>query len=385
MMIKKKRRNIRIALISLLMLINQAFAIDGHKTLAIGADAPDFSLTGIDGKTYTLQSFKNAKVLAIVFMCNHCPTSQAYEDRVIKMTSDYAAKGVSVVAINPNNPNSLRLDELGYSDVGDSFEDMKVRAKDRSFNFPYLYDGETEITSNKYGPTATPHIFIFDKDRKLRYNGRIDDMENPAKTAHSLDARNAIEALLNNKEVPVAVTKTFGCSIKWLEKADWKQKSAIQWANEPVKLDTISVAGIRDVLKNRSDRLRLINLWATWCGPCVAEFPDLVTINHMYRDRGLELVTISADEPANKDKALRFLQRQQASGTNYIYSGDDKYKMIEAVDPKWDGALPYTILVDPGGKIVYTHQGVIDAEELKKVIFDNPMLGRIYKEPDTKQ
>src|ERR1700692_1049387 len=112
-----------------------------HPTLAIGASAPAFSLPGIDGKTYTLQSFKNAKVLAIVFMCNHCPTSQAYEDRVIKITSDYAAKGVSVVAINPNNPNSLRLDELGYSDVGDSFEDMKVRAKDRKFNFPYLYDG----------------------------------------------------------------------------------------------------------------------------------------------------------------------------------------------------------------------------------------------------
>src|ERR1700712_3104087 len=160
-------------LVLLLSMCSFAFAQDKHKTMGIGETAPDFSLPGIDGKTYTLQSFKNAKVLAIVFMCNHCPTSQAYEDRVIKLTSDYAAKGVSVVAINPNNPNSLRLDELGYSDVGDSFEDMKVRAKDRKFNFPYLYDGETEIASNKYGPTATPHIFIFDKDRKLRYNGRI--------------------------------------------------------------------------------------------------------------------------------------------------------------------------------------------------------------------
>ncbi|HTD99803.1 MAG TPA: redoxin domain-containing protein [Mucilaginibacter sp.] len=375
----------RLSFILLLALSNLAFAIDGHKTLEIGADAPDFSLPGIDGKTYTLQSFKNTKVLVVVFMCNHCPTSQAYEDRIVKLTSDYAAKGVSVVAINPNNPASLRLDELGYSDVGDSFEDMKVRAKDRRFNFPYLYDGETEITSNKYGPTATPHIFIFDKTRKLRYNGRIDDMENPAKTPHSLDARNAIEALLNNKEVPVAVTKTFGCSIKWAEKSDWIQKAAIRWAKEPVKIDTINVAGIKEVLKNHSDKLRLINLWATWCGPCVAEFPDLVTINHMYRDRGLELVSISADEPANKDKALKFLQRQQASGTNYIYVGDDKYKMIEAVDPKWDGALPYTILVQPDGKIVYAHGGAIDAEELKKIIFNHPMIGRIYKESDLKK
>jgi thiol-disulfide isomerase/thioredoxin len=318
-------------------------------------------------------------------MCNHCPTSQAYEDRVIKLTSDYASKGVSVVAINPNNPGSLRLDELGYSDIGDSFAEMKIRAKDRKFNFPYLYDGETEVASNKYGPVATPHIFIFDKDRKLRYNGRIDDMENPAKTPHSLDARNAIDALLSGREVTVAVTKTFGCSIKWAEKSVWIEKAQVEWAKEPVKLDTLNAEGIKALLKNNSDRLRLVNLWATWCGPCVAEFSDLVTMNHMYRDRGLEFVSISADDPVNKDKALKFLQRKQASGSNYIYTGDDKYKMIEAVDPKWDGALPYTLLVEPGGKIVYAHQGAIDVEELRKVIFDDPMMGRIYKEPDTKQ
>jgi peroxiredoxin len=382
---KKYSIRLSIILILLLTLPGFAFAFDEHKTLAIGAVAPDFSLPGIDGKTYTLQSFKKAKVLAIVFMCNHCPTSQAYENRIIKLTSDYAAKGVSVVAISPNNPSSLRLDELGYSDVGDSFDDMKIRARDSKFNFPYLYDGETEMASKKYGPIATPHIFIFDKDKKLHYNGRIDDMEDPAKTPHSFDARNAIEALLNNKEVLVPVTKTFGCSIKWAEKSVWIEKAQIEWAKEPVKLDTINEAGIRVVLKNQSDKLRLINIWATWCGPCVAEFSDLVTINRMYRDRGVEFVSISTDSPVNKDKALKFLQRKQASGTNYIFVGDDKYKMIEAIDPKWEGALPYTILVEPDGKIVYTHQGAIDAEELKNIIFNNPMIGRIYKEPALKQ
>lgn len=366
-------------LVVLLLLSTFAIAADGRKTLAIGETAPDFSLAGIDGKTYTLQSFKKAKVLVVVFMCNHCPTSQAYEDRMVQLTSDYAAKGVSVVAINPNNPNSLRYDELGYSDVGDSFEDMKIRAKDRKFNFPYLYDGETEITSGKYGPVATPHIFIFDESRKLRYNGRIDDMENPAKKAHNLDARNAIDALLANKEIAVPVTKTFGCSVKWSEKSDWMEKGAIEWAKEPVKLDTINMAGIRELMKNHSDKLRLINLWATWCGPCVAEFGDLVTLNRLYRDRGLEFVSISADDPVNKDKALKFLQRKQASGVNYISTIEDKYKLIEAIDPKWDGALPYTILVQPDGKIAYAHQGSIDLEELRKIIFNDPMMGRIYK------
>lgn len=262
-----KRADIKIKILIILLLLLSGFARADHPTLAIGAAAPDFNLRGIDGKMYSLKSFKDARVLAIVFMCNHCPTSQAYEDRMIKLTKDYAAKGVRVVAINPNNPNSLRLDELGYSDVGDSFADMKVRAADRKFNFPYLYDGETEATSIKYGPVATPHIFIFDQARKLRYNGRIDDMENPAKVPHSLDARNAIDALLDNKEVPVAVTKTFGCTIKWAEKSNWTEKAAIDWGKEPVKLDSINVAGITELLKNKTDKLRLINVWATWCGP----------------------------------------------------------------------------------------------------------------------
>jgi len=375
-----KNHSLLYACVLIIVAACTSFTIDVPQPLAIGAIAPDFKLKGVDDKTYTLASFKDAKVLAVVFMCNPCPTSQAYEDRMMKLTTDYTGKGVSVVAINPNNPAALRLDELGYSDVGDSFEEMKVRARDRHFNFPYLYDGETEIVSKQYGPIATPHIFIFDKDRKLRYQGRIDDMENPARKPVNDDARNAIGALLAGKEVPVATTKVFGCSVKWIEKKDWIQKAEVQWAKEPVSLQTIDEKGIAELLKNKSNKLRLINVWATWCIPCVQEFPELVTINHMYRDRGFELVTISSDETKLKDKALAFLQKRQASGPNYLYTGDSKYKMIEAIDPKWQGALPYTVLVEPGGKIVYAKEGAINPDTLKKVIFNDPMIGRIYKE-----
>ncbi|GGB11328.1 redoxin family protein [Puia dinghuensis] len=349
-----------------------------HPTLPIGASAPDFSLPGVDGKTYTLSSFKDARILVVVFTCNHCPTAQAYEDRVIRLTTDYKDKGVAVVAIMPNNPESIRLDELGFTDMGDSFEEMKRRAADKHFNFPYLYDGETEAVSLKYGPIATPHVFIFDKDRKLRYSGRVDDVEKPTRTPHTLDARNAIEALLNNKDVEVTTTKVFGCSIKWAEKSNWIGKARQEWAKEPVKLDTITADGIKDLIGNKTEKLRLINVWATWCGPCVAEFPDLVDINRMYRRRDFEFISISADEPAKRDKALHFLQQSQASATNYIFNIDDKYKLIDAIDPKWQGALPYTLVVEPGGKIVYAKEGPIDAVELKKVIVDDPAIGRYY-------
>ncbi|MCF2488900.1 redoxin domain-containing protein [Dyadobacter sp. CY347] len=348
------------------------------ETLKIGAAAPDFNLTGVDGKKYSLKSFAASPVLAIVFTCNHCPTAQAYEDRLKKLTADYKSKGFALIAISSNDPKAIRLDELGYTDLSDTYEEMKVRAKDMAYNFPYLFDGDDQKTALAYGPVATPHIFVFDKARKLQYHGRIDDVEKPTGTPKNLDAKNAIEALLANKPVPVPATKTFGCSMKWISKEDGVQKEKAGWAKEPVTLENIDEAGLKELISNKSDKLRLINVWATWCGPCVTEFPDFMTMHHMYRGRDFEFVSISADNPDKKEKALKFLQGKFASNKNYIFNMEDKYKMIEAIDPKWQGALPYTILVEPGGKIVYAQQGPIDPHKMKKIVVENKYVGRYY-------
>jgi peroxiredoxin len=350
-------------------------ASEDHPTLAIGAKAPDFNLRSVNDKTYTLASFASAKVLVVIFTCNHCPTAQCYEDRTIQLVNDYQSKGVAIVAIMPNDDKALRLDELDFSDLGDSFEDMKVRSGEKKFNFPYLYDGETQTVAHAYGPVATPHVFVFDKERKLRYQGRFDDTESPFKTISANDTRDAIESLLQNKEISVKTTKVFGCSVKWSEKREQVQKSLDAWAKEPVKVDSIDEKGIRELLKNNSDKLRLINVWATWCGPCTKEFPDFISINRMYRPRDFEFVSISADNPEKAPQVLKFLVRNQASSKNYHYFGN-KYKMMEAIDPQWQGALPYTILVEPGGKIVYAKQGEIDPYQLKKTIVNNHLLGK---------
>ncbi|HEX4849952.1 MAG TPA: redoxin domain-containing protein [Puia sp.] len=357
----------------------KAFSTNNIESLPIGSKAPDFNLPGIDGKNYSLETFRDAKILVIAFICNHCPTSQAYEDRLIKIASDYAARGVKLVAINPNNPGSLRYDELGWSDVGDSFDDMKVRAKDKHFNFSYLYDGETQAISRQYGPQSTPHIFIFDQDRILRYRGRIDDTENPHKIPGSQDARDAIEALLNHKEVPLPITKVFGCSIKWLEKKDWMEKASVRWANEPVTLDVIDVSGVKDLMKNKSDKLVLFNIWSTSCDPCTEKFSDNITLSRIYKERDFEFISICLDKAELNSKALEFLKKQQSSGRNYLVAEENKNKLIDAIDPAWKGTLPYTLLVEPGGKIVYAKQGRVDAEELRKRIFDDPLIGRLYK------
>lgn len=363
---------------SLMTLFFSFIKIQDPKTLEIGAAAPDFNLKGTDGKVYTLKSFSKSKVLMIIFTCNHCPTAQAYESRIKQLVTDYKGKGVQVVAISSNDPAGVRLDELGYSDLNDSYKEMIVRAKEQNFNFPYLFDGGTQEVANKYGPIVTPHVFIFDEKRILRYLGRIDDVEDPKKTPKIFDVRNALDALVANKPVPVEKTKTFGCSIKWAEKIKLSKTELEEWAKEPVALDTIDEAGIQNLLKNDSKKLRLINVWATWCGPCVKELPDFMTLNKMYRGRDFEFITISADKLGKADKALQILQKIRASNKNYIFNGDDTYKMIDLIDKEWQGALPYTLLVEPNGKIIYQKQGTIDPAKMKTLIVDHPLIGRVF-------
>lgn len=348
------------------------------KTLEIGSNAPDFNLPGVDGKTYSLDDFSKDRILVVIFSCNHCPTAQAYEDRIIQLFNDYKSKGVSIVMISSNNTKALNYGELGYSDMGDSFEDMKIRAKDKAFPFPYLYDGDDQKAALAYGPRATPHCFVFDKDRVLRYNGRIDSQEKPG-TRKAEDIRNALDAVLSGKIVETPVTKVFGCSIKWAWKAEMTEKLYKQWAALPVDLEEIDVKGVKELVKNEgSEKLRMINIWATWCGPCITEFPELIIIDRMYRRRAFEFITISADKLQKKSEVLKFLQNHEASNRNLIFNGDNVYDLIDAVDHNWQGELPYTILVEPGGKIIYSCQGIIRPLEIRKQIVDNKYLGRYY-------
>ena len=147
------------------------------------------ALPGVDGKTHKLAEYDQAKVLVVVFTCNHCPTAQAYEGRIAKLAADYKDKGVALVAISPNDPKAVRLDELGYTDLSDSLEDMKIRAKDKGSNSPTSMTATSRKSSKAYGPVATPHVFVFDAERKLRYVGRVDDNErDPTRSSRTTPA-----------------------------------------------------------------------------------------------------------------------------------------------------------------------------------------------------
>jgi peroxiredoxin len=357
--------------LTLVLLNLAAFGQETHpqpKTLEPGAQAPDFSLPGTDGKIHNLSDFTSAKVLVVVFSCNHCPTAQAYEERLNGIYDSYTPKGVALVVISPNSSKSLNLWEQGWSDLGDELEDMKIRANDKGFKFPYLYDGDDQKVSIAFGPVATPHAFVFDKDRKLKYAGCIDpSMENGK--AESL--KSAIDAVLEGRKIDNPVTKVFGCSTKWAWKTAETNKLYKQWSELPVTIENIDASGIKELIQNKSDKLRLINVWASWCGPCVMEFPDFVMIDRIYRSRNFEFISINADKLSRKDNVLKFLQKNEASNRNFIFSSDNNNELVQAVDPQWTGALPYTLLIEQGGKIIYRLQGPIDVVAMRKLIVNN--------------
>ena len=363
-------RPIVILFLATLILSTAWAADDDHPTLAIGSPAPDFALPGIDGQTHKLADYAAAKILVIIFTCNHCPTAQLYETRIKQLVADYESKGVSFVAINPNSPEAVRLDELGYTDVSDSLEDMKIRAAYRHLNFPYLYDGATQAVSNAYGPKATPHVFIFDAQRKLRYEGRVDSSQRES-LVKTRETRGAIEALLAGKPVAVEHTGVFGCSTKWLSKQSSQVAYLHKLETEPVTLKDATAEELKKLRANGTDKVLLVNFWATWCGPCKVEFPDLLTTWRMYRGRDFDFVTVAANMPDERPGVLKFLEQQHSSTRNLLFASDDTYAMQAAFDAKWDAGVPFTMLIAPGGRVLYQKIGEVDVLELRRIILGN--------------
>ncbi|HXT77462.1 MAG TPA: redoxin family protein [Candidatus Eisenbacteria bacterium] len=357
-------------LIFSLLLATATWGQTSHPILATGSPAPDFSLPGVDGKIHRLADYSASPILVIVFTCNHCPIAQMYEQRIQQLDADYSNRGVALVAIQPNDPKALRIDELDSSDLGDTLEEMKIRVEYRHLHYTYLYDGETQSVARALGPQATPHVFIFDKNRKLRYEGRMDNSYRE-EMINTQDARNALDALLANREVPVKHTGVFGCSTKWQEKSAQRLEALRKIAERPITVEMATAADLKHLRENPSKHMTLISFWATWCGACIDEFADLEQTYLMYQVRDFDLVTVAANMPDEKPGVLKMLEKKQATSRNLLFASDDTASLQAAFDPTWQSAVPYTVLLDADSKVLYKNLGSVDILELRRTILAN--------------
>src|ERR1700680_1276471 len=320
--------------VAFVVLALSAWAQEPHPILALGSPAPNFELPGVDGATHKLADYSSSQVFVVVFTCNHCPIAQMYEQRIAQLAADYKDRGVAVVAIQPNDPKAIRIDELDSSDISDSLEEMKIRAQYKHLTYPYLYDGETQSVTEAYGPQATPHVFVFDQGRRLRYEGHLDNSYR-LELVKTHEARDAINALLAHKEVAVKHTGVFGCSTKWKEKSAARVAALDKINEQPISVDMISKNELTKLSKNPGHQMMLVDFWATWCGSCIVEFADLQNTLRMYGARDYSVVTVSANMPDEKAGVLRFLQKQHATSKNYLFDSQDTSSLQTAFDPKW--------------------------------------------------
>lgn len=341
-----------------------------HPILPIGSPAPDFALPGVDGIVHRLADYASSPVLVVIFTCNHCPISQMYEQRIERLYQDYRGKGVAVVAIQPNAPEAIRIDELDSSDISDTLEEMKIRVAFKHLTYPYLYDGETQSVARAYGPQATPHVFVFGPDRRLRYEGRMDNSYR-VELVKTQDARNAIDAVLAGKPVAVPHTGVFGCSTKWKEKEASRLEALKKLEEKPVTLDPASADDLRKLRANPGKKLLLVSFWATSCESCIRQFAAFEDTYRMYSVRDFELVTVATNLPDERASVQNMLDKQHATSRNLLFASGDTASLQRAFDPQWNSDAPYTALIAPDGRMLYRKTGAVDILELRRTILAN--------------
>jgi peroxiredoxin len=342
------------ALISMLIVAGLFTSLNGRPAPippTVGQPAPDFTLADLSGKTHSLKDYRG-KGVVVSFISARCPISNAYKDRIRAIADEYEKRGVAFLGVN--------------SSADESIEEARAYAAKNNLDFTILKD-EGNVVADAYAAERTPKVYLIDGEGVLRYQGRIDNSQNPRLVKRD-DLREALNEMLSGKPVSVAETKALGCLIKRVQ--DAKAAPAMPPAKtaaaqaEP-KVGTLKPADFPKFKDSAKGKVLVLNFWATWCGPCVAEFPELVALDAKYRDKGMKLVGITTDDAEDvQPKVIPFIKKHHVKFDIVRQDTDDPEEMMNQITKDWNGVIPVTFVYDKQGNLAYTRFGIIDRDLL---------------------
>ena len=342
------------ALICLLVVAGFFISLNGRPASASGAighPAPDFTLADLNGKTHALKDYRG-KTVVVSFISARCPISNAYKARIRAIADEYSKRDVAFLGVNSNADESL--------------EEMRAYATKNNLDFTILKD-EGNVVADAYAAERTPKIYLIDGEGVLRYQGRIDNSQNPRMVKRD-DLREALNEMLSGKPVSVAETKALGCLIKRVQDAKAAPASPpakVAAAQAEPKVGSLKPADFAKFKDSAKGKVLMLNFWATWCGPCVAEFPELVALDAKYRDKGMKLVGITADDAEDvQPKVIPFIKKHHVKFDIIRQDTDDPEAMINQITKDWNGVIPATFLYDKQGNLAYSRFGIIDRDLL---------------------
>jgi hypothetical protein len=337
--------------------LDEGFTIDKIKP---------FNLRCVNGEMYNNKDLMGKTGAALIFLSNHCKVSQQFQKNVILRNKIWIEQGIKLTVISPNYEKAILPDELAYTDAGDSFEEMKERAENENYNFPYIYDGKNQIITKSLKVKITPSAYLFNKYGKLIYCGRLGNHEKPEELKNA-EFSQAIERLLK-ENYSYTRTKVYGTSIKFQEDLNLVERVRKRYAQETIYLNYANKRKLNFFLKQETKYPRFFYIWTIYDNQTQTR-ENLIGISANYkifRKRGLKVYTICICEENEKEKALEILKRAQLSTLNFYTSAKEISDLSKLRDSVGFKTTPFCRLLSGDGKFDYGTNGVIDQKSLKK-------------------
>ena len=327
----------------------------------------EFSLMGVDYKTYTNKDLNGLNGTLLVFLSNHCKFSQTFQQFLVHSNRKWNNQGIKLIAISPNHEKAVLPDEMAFSEVGDSFEEMVLRAQTQNYNFAYIYDGKNQIITKSIETKITPSAYLFDSQGELVYSGRIGDHEMPNDYEKSELHQNIVK-LINKEKVEYNRTKIHGTVIKFKKDIRFAENLAKRYAEETIRLNYADERKLNFFIEQETNYPRFFYVWSLENNPDVTRenLIKISTVYKIFRKRGIKVFTVCICKPEDQSKVLEILKKTQLSSLNFYTGGTEVSKLVTLRSQEGKRITPFCRIIQGDNSLAYGKNDLLDVKVLKR-------------------